>query len=846
MLDSLFNGLFDTDMTSVIAVSDFLLCVACSLVIGLILTFGYMYRSRYTKSFLLTLALLPAVVCVVIMMVNGNIGAGVAVAGAFSLVRFRSVPGTAREITMLFLAMGAGLIAGMGYLGYAVLFTVILCALSILYNRMDLGTKRNSAMYKTLHITIPEDLDYSSVFDGVLSEYASSHELVRVKTTNMGSLFKLTYDLTLKDPEKEMIDKLRCRNGNLEITVSKQETTAASCEIGGNTMKRNVFAVLLILVLLLSGCGAGGTAGGGSTLAPEESSGSTELAPSESTPAESTPAADSATTVPLNVSDCFSDRNIDASYDEESSAIIELNGDTASCGSNAVRIYGSTVTITDEGTYILTGTLNDGTVIVNADKTDKTQLVLNNAVINSETSAAIYVLQADKVFISLAPDSVNTLFNGGNFVAIDDNNIDAVVFSKDDITFNGSGYLTVTSPAGHGIVSKDELTLCGGAYEISAAAHGLYGKDSVCVTATTLDITSVKDGIHAENADNASLGYVYIQSGIFTITAEGDGVSAAAQMQIDDGDFNIVAGGGSTNAEKQTSDGWGGFPGGGRGGGGWPTGTSGTNAESEEESTSIKGIKASGNLLIQGGSFMIDSADDAVHTNASVTVQDGIFDISTGDDGFHADDTLSVTGGEIYINECYEGLEGLHVLVSGGDITLTAADDGLNATGGTDQSGFDGPRMGDKFGGMAGGSSDGSIEISGGRLNITSSGDGLDANGTLTISGGYTVVCGPTQGDTATLDYDVSGVIMGGTFIGSGASFMAESFSDAARGVIAINIGDQQAGTAITLQNASGGTILSHTPELPYAVVILSSLDIIKGQQYTLTIGTASEQITAK
>ena len=229
MLESLFRGLFDTDMTSVISVTDFLLFIGCSLVIGLILAFGYMYRSRYTKSFIVTLALLPAVVCVVIMMVNGNVGAGVAVAGAFSLVRFRSVPGTAREITMLFLAMGAGLIAGMGYFAFALLFTVILCALSVLYNRLDFGAKRNAAVYKTLGITIPEDLDYSGVFDDIFREYASSCELVRVKTTNMGSMFHLTYNLTLRDAgsEKEMIDKLRCRNGNLEITVSKQETAAA-------------------------------------------------------------------------------------------------------------------------------------------------------------------------------------------------------------------------------------------------------------------------------------------------------------------------------------------------------------------------------------------------------------------------------------------------------------------------------------------------------------------------------------------------------------------------------------------------------------------------------------------
>ena len=227
MFDSLFKGLFDTEYTSVISVSDFLLCIGFSLIIGLIIAFGYMYRTRYTRSFVVTLALLPAVVCVVIMMVNGNVGTGVAVAGAFSLVRFRSVPGTAKEIGTLFLSMGAGLIAGMGYLGFALLFTLILCAVFILYNRLDFGSKKNAATYKTLSITIPEDLDYSDIFEDIFSEYTSSRELIRVKTTNMGSMFRLTYNIALRNivKEKEMIDKLRCRNGNLEITVSKQETT---------------------------------------------------------------------------------------------------------------------------------------------------------------------------------------------------------------------------------------------------------------------------------------------------------------------------------------------------------------------------------------------------------------------------------------------------------------------------------------------------------------------------------------------------------------------------------------------------------------------------------------------
>ena len=226
MLENLFKGLFDTDLTAVISVTDFLLCLGASLVIGVLMAFAYMYRTRYTKIFVVTLALLPAVVCVVIMMVNGNVGTGVAVAGAFSLVRFRSVPGTAKEICTLFLAMGAGLIAGMGYLGFALLFTAVMCIMFVLYNRLDFGTKKNAATFKTFTITIPEDLDYSGVFDDIFSEFTSSHDLVRVKSTNMGSMFKLTYNVMLSDTtrEKEMIDKIRCRNGNLEIAVSKQET----------------------------------------------------------------------------------------------------------------------------------------------------------------------------------------------------------------------------------------------------------------------------------------------------------------------------------------------------------------------------------------------------------------------------------------------------------------------------------------------------------------------------------------------------------------------------------------------------------------------------------------------
>ena len=226
MFIELFKGIFDSEYASVITVGDFLTCLGVAVALGIVLAFAYTVRSNYTKSFITTLALIPAIVCVVIMMVNGNIGAGVAVAGAFSLVRFRSAPGTAREIVAIFLAMGTGLICGMGYLGYGALFTLSMSLIFVLYSILDFGAGRIMAVRKNLKITIPEDLDYTTVFDDIFAEYTKRYELVRIKTTNMGSMFRLTYSVVLKDAkrEKEFIDKLRTRNGNLEIMVSREET----------------------------------------------------------------------------------------------------------------------------------------------------------------------------------------------------------------------------------------------------------------------------------------------------------------------------------------------------------------------------------------------------------------------------------------------------------------------------------------------------------------------------------------------------------------------------------------------------------------------------------------------
>ncbi|MBS5736961.1 MAG: carbohydrate-binding domain-containing protein [Clostridiales bacterium] len=539
-------------------------------------------------------------------------------------------------------------------------------------------------------------------------------------------------------------------------------------------------------------------------------------------------------------SEMFTERDYRTDYDENESVIIRLNGNSASASSDSVNISGTTITITEEATYVISGTLNNGMIIVNAPDTAKLQIVLNGATVASETSAALYVLEADKVFLTLAEGSENFLSNGGSFVAIDDNNIDAVIFSKQDLTINGSGSLTITSPAGHGIVSKNDLVITGGNYNITSASHTLDANDSVRITGDTYFTANAgKDGIHAENNDDDSLGFVYISNGTIKIEAKGDGISSGAYTRIENGTFDITAGGGSVNGEKEASDSWGAFM--------ERTPGRSLSSDTEDDSkTSMKGIKAAADLIISNGTFKIDSADDSVHSNASITVNGGTFEISSGDDAFHADDTLTISSGTINISESYEGLEGLHVQISGGDITIIADDDGVNAAGGTDSSGTTGGRDG-MFGrgGWSSTASDGTIEISGGTLYIQAAGDGIDANGSLTVSGGYIVINGPTQGDTSTLDYDTAAIITGGTFIGTGASGMAQTFSESQQGVISIRVGNQSAGTEIELKDKNGNIILSHSPELSFEIVILSSPDIVSGEEYTVTIGASSAQVTA-
>ena len=631
----------------------------------------------------------------------------------------------------------------------------------------------------------------------------------------------------------------------------------------------SVVLVLLLVLGLLAGCGTNNTGGDNNKENDSNSSNSGTVTPGDDANSNSDP-------VDVDFSqtdaDMFTERDNKTDYDESKAVTIKLNGGAATASSDSVIISGSKITITEEATYIVSGELTDGMLIVDAPDTAKLQIVLSGANITSKTSAALYILEADKVFLTLADGTTNTLANGGSFTAIDDNNIDGALFSKQDLTLNGTGSLTVTSPAGHGIVCKDDLVFTGGTYTVNSASHGLDANDSVRIANATLNIDAGKDAIHAENTDDTSRGYIYIASGTIKAEAEGDGIAAGAYMQIADGTIDLLVGGGSENGSKEHSDNFGGFMGGGHGGGRpgemRPGGSQSSTTTTDESSTSMKGLKATNSLLISGGNITINSADDSVHSDVSVIINGGTFAIASGDDAIHAEDTLTVTAGKIDISESYEGLEALHIDVKGGDIKLKASDDGLNAAGGTDQSGTTGGRdgmfgggpggMGGDPGGMGGGpggigggfggmsSGNGSIVISGGNLYINSSGDGLDANGTLEISGGYTIVVGPTQGDTATLDYDKSGIITGGTFIGTGASGMAQTFSDSEQGVVSISVGNQSAGTKILLKDKSGNTIIEHTPELNFAVVILSSPNITKGETYSITVGSQSGEFEAR
>lgn len=602
--------------------------------------------------------------------------------------------------------------------------------------------------------------------------------------------------------------------------------------------KLMVFA--LICALLLTGCNVlePPVETTGPTDAPTEGPGDVPIAPG----LHDTPSVK----VDFEQDDAylFSDRDSQTVYAESNCAVITLNGTSVSSNAPSVLIDGSTATITKEGNYILRGELTDGSIVINAGEKAKIQLILESASITSTASAALYIANAKKVFLTLAEGTENTLSNGGSFDGAGDSGIDGALFSKSDLTINGNGSLTVTSPAGHGIVCKDDLAITGGILTVHSASHGLDVNDSVRVKGGQIIIDSGKDGVHVEDADKTDVGFIYVSGGTVKVESEGDGLSAALYMQLSGGSIDILAGGGYENGPQHSSGGWGDFMGGMGPGGQRPPKPRAAETTTEDV-TSMKGLKAGAGLLINGGSISIDSADDAIHSNTVAVINGGQLELASGDDGIHADTTLSISDGTVNISRSYEGLEAQHIVISGGDTSLVSTDDGLNAAGGVDGSGEGGRDQMTGARPSPGGNSSGSVTITGGKLYVQASGDGIDANGYLQVTGGYTVLCGPNQGDTAVLDYDTTATITGGVFIGTGSSMMAQTFSSNTQGVLAINAGGQAAGSTITVKDAEGNELLSIQPELAYTVFIYSAPELVSGQTYHVVIGTAEGDIAA-
>ena len=513
----------------------------------------------------------------------------------------------------------------------------------------------------------------------------------------------------------------------------------------------------------------------------------------------------------LNADDMFTDRDKEVGYDEDTATAITLSDDASSCDSSSVTISDNTITITDEGTYLLTGSLSDGQVIVDADD-KKVQLVLDSVDINCDTSAALYVKAADKVFVTLASDSENTLSNTNDFVAIDDNNIDAVIFSKDDLTLNGSGTLTVTAKYGHGIVSKDDLVITSGTYQITAAKHALSGQDSVRIADGILTLNAGTDGIHSENTDDDAKGFIYIANGDISITADSDGFDAEETLQVDGGNIEVYAG--------------------------------------------DDGLHSDDDLIITAGTINVTKSYEGLE-GMTVTIEDGDISVVSSDDGINA--SGDGTSGESSQGGTHpekpddsDSTEDRPEPPNGFDKNDNSSADS-NSDSNSDSKPADLPDgnagPGDGNGGPGDGMEEATnynlIQISGGKIYINASGDGIDSNGNLTVTGGEIYVDGPTSGGDGALDCSGTTLISGGTVIAVGSSGMAENFdSSSAQGSMITTVSDSMITGDITLKDSEGNTIVSYSPSKEYSSVVISCADLKEGETYTLVAGDTSTSVS--
>lgn len=487
--------------------------------------------------------------------------------------------------------------------------------------------------------------------------------------------------------------------------------------------------------------------------------------------------------------------------DLENAKKVVLSDKGSTIDGSAVK--GKTVCITEGGVYLISGTLSDGRIIVNAPNAEVT-LALKGANISCSDSSSLYVFKAEKVTVYLLDGSENSLADGedydftDDYSSADDKEPNACLYSKSDLIIGGSGSLTVNAKYKNGITCKDELRIDSAKINIAAENHGINGKD--LLTAKNADIT-VKcggDAIRSTNDSDAELGYITLVNSDFSLTSGEDAIQAETVLTISGGKFSVKSGGGSAN-EPNDDD-------------------------------SSKGLKAETALTVLGGEFELDCCDDALHSNGSVEISGGTFAISTGDDGIHADSALKISGGIINISKSYEGLEGETVEISGGDITIVASDDGINAAGDSDT--------------PFGGSSKCDITISGGKIIIDASGDGVDSNGSLNISGGELYISGPVSGGDSAIDFETSAVITGGTVIAAGSSGMAENFGDSStQGSILLTY-QNYAGGEISVSDSSGKTLIQYTPTKNYNCIVVSCPSLEKGGTYTVSACGESQEIT--
>ena len=530
-----------------------------------------------------------------------------------------------------------------------------------------------------------------------------------------------------------------------------------------------------------------------------------------------------------NTSDEAIQENIVESTNQDHSAAdttIEF-GSSITVNGTGVTVDENIVTITQGGTYSLSGTLDDGQVIVNAGDLDQVEILLNGVHLTSSTSAPIYVMNADKTTLTLVEGTESVITDAESYVyedaTVDEPN--AAIFSKDDLKINGTGSLIVNANYNNGIASKDDLDIKNGDITINAVNNRLKGKDSIEIDNGTFVINSGGDAIKSDNTTDTTKGWITINNGTFNLTATGDGIQAETDLLINGGTFTIETGGGSENSSSKSSS-WGvwGIP-----------GHAQTSSSSSEETTSAKALKAGVNLTVEDGSFNIDSSDDSIHTNDSIVINGGSFTIASGDDGIHADTTLDINGGTIDITKSYEGLESTTITINDGTIHLIASDDGINAAGGNDGSAMNGRPGQNNFS-----STSGMIYFNGGYVYVNASGDGLDANGSIEMSGGTVIVDGPTDGGNGALDYDATFNISGGLLIASGSNAMLQTPSSSSSQNTIVVSSNTSSHTLINIQDSTGTDLITYAPSKSSQVIMISSPEFKTGETYTISTGGTS------